>query len=541
MKLRHNTTLALAGVAFGALMLNQGVANADTGSEIRALKERLKHLEAQVAAQKKTQAAAVPMTKKGETPPPVWVSFGNGLKVESFTEGKDGFYARGKDFSFQIGGRIMVDGGVNAEPVQGQSGNTRIRRARLEVVGKAFKHWLYKFQYDFTSTGVQGIRDAYLAFKHPFFAVVPYTDQPIVFMVGNAKEPAGLEELTSSKYIDFIERSMVGDALTGHRHIGVSAGTHGEQWSAKLGVYSTSPEDAVLVPFAEFPGRPSAFGLSQATGGGQYIDVAGRLTVAPIMTNEALIHLGGWGRYHKPNSATGSSTVGGVAGGSDNRVMLLGRNINSESNVLNTNLLGTPDLSCGPIHFPAATAPAVAGRCVGAVTSYGAELAMAYGPFSLQGEYMGTHYARNGGALAVANRVGSGAGANASGGTSLDFSGFYVYGTWYLTGESRAHAYKVGGLGGAAFGEIKILNPLNKGGWGAWELGARYSQLNLNDGGIQGGRQEDITVGLNWYPVKGIRFMANWVNVVHISAPYNRPFLNGTNPNIFLARAQVAW
>jgi phosphate-selective porin OprO/OprP len=521
-------------------MLNQGVANADTSSEIRALKERLKHLEAQVAAQKKTQAAAAPMTKKGETPPPVWVSFGNGLKVESFTEGKDGVYERGKDFSFAVGGRLHIDGGVNTEPSSGQSGNVIIRRARLSAQGKAFKHWLYRMEYDFIGTGVAGIRDAWLALKHPFFAVVPYTKEPIILMVGNMKTPMGLEELTSANFMPFIERSMASDAFTAHRHIGVAAGTYGKDWSGKVGIFSTSVEDASLIPFAQIPGRPSAFGPSQATGGGQYVDVIGRLTYTPIHTDEALIHIGGSGRYHKPNSATGSSTAGGIAGGADNRVMLIGRNLNSESNALRTNFLGTPDLSCGPINNPA-TAPLVAARCVSAVTSYGAELAASYGPVSFQGEYFGSHYARNGGALAVARRATSNAGANASGGTSLDFNGFYVSGMWYLTGESRAEAYKVGQLNGAAFGQIKILNPLNKGGWGAWELAARYSQINLNDGGIQGGRQEDITVGLNWYPVKGVRFMVNWTNVVHLSAPYDRPYLNGTNPNIFLMRAMTYW
>ena len=96
-------------------------------------------------------------------------------------------------------------------------------------------------------------------------------------------------------------------------------------------------------------------------------------------------------------------------------------------------------------------------------------------------------------------------------------------------------------MNGATIGEIKILDPVSKGGLGAWELAARYDQINLNDGGIQGGRQEDVTVGINWYPDKGIRFMANWINVVNLSAPYNRPYLNGIHPNIFVVRAQVNW
>ena len=35
--------------------------------------------------------------------------------------------------------------------------------------------------------------------------------------------------------------------------------------------------------------------------------------------------------------------------------------------------------------------------------------------------------------------------------------------------------------------------------------------------------------------------MANWVAVLQISAPHNRPALNGFHPQPFLARAQVNW
>ena len=84
---------------------------------------------------------------------------------------------------------------------------------------------------------------------------------------------------------------------------------------------------------------------------------------------------------------------------------------------------------------------------------------------------------------------------------------------------------------------------------GCMELAARVSEINLNDGGaiffqplgigglgvrqnIQGGRQSDFTLGLNWYPDKGIRFMANWVDVFQYSTNYNRPDLNGIHPAV---------
>ena len=85
------------------------------------------------------------------------------------------------------------------------------------------------------------------------------------------------------------------------------------------------------------------------------------------------------------------------------------------------------------------------------------------------------------------------------------------------------------------------------------QAAVRLSEINLNSGGflvhqpvglpsnIQGGRETDLTVGLNWYPDIGIRFMANWVSVLQLAAPFNRPNINGIHPQIFEMRAQVNW
>ena len=526
---------ALAAVALVALVSFQagGARADDTAAEIRLLKARLKHLEERVAvqgrkeketrAQIRTAGAQPGMVCKGAPcpppPPPVFVSFKNGLKVESLDH----------DFSFRIGGRIFVDGGGSTQPETGKAGNANITQARLQVEGKAFKYWDYKLQYEFagsTSSGTVagGIRDAYLALKYPALAIVPFASEPLVLQAGNFYEPAGLERTNSKNYTDFIERALVSDALGPSRHIGFAAFAHGKDWTAKAGIFTTSPEDKLLTPAAGIPAFPFP-ASAVATGGGQYFDLSGRVTFAPIMEKNALLHFGGSARYQRPNDATGAS---------DDRVTLLGSNIRTEANVLGENLLGTPDLSCGTIFTGARAA---AGKCVSDLVDFGAEFVAAYGPFSVQAEYMGAQYNRNSSALAFANTHG----VSAPGGSSLNFSGYYVYATWYLTGESRAEAYQVDDLNPATFRQIKILNPLSAGGIGAWEIGARLSELNLNDAGIQGGRETDFTLGLNWYPDIGVRLMANWVNVLQLAAPFDRPYLNGAHPNIFVMRAQVNW
>jgi phosphate-selective porin OprO and OprP len=525
--------------------------------QLELLKQRLKQLEAEVAKEKRERKEARGGVRNAAPPPPpgivckdapcpppplpVFVSFTNGLKVESLDQ----------DFSFRIGGRLYVDGGVSsfpapaflgtkalpAVPASGFSNQVGIRQARLQVEGKAFKFWDYKLQYDFTGSPndliVGGIRDAYIGFR--------YFEPWVTFQVGNFYEPSSLDRSQTANYRDFIERALPSDLLAGNRHIGFAAITGGaapgllgnSNWTFKSGIFSTSVED----------GNPSAVGapaagssslLNPVPGGHQYWEAVGRLTYAPILTEESLLHLGGSVRYQDPNDATAAN---------DDRVLQPGSTLKTEANILGTNLLGTQPLTCA-----ASAATQLLGQnCVKDFWDFGAEAVAAYGPFSVQAEYLATHYDRS---AALIEEF------NAPGGTSVNFSGYYVYATWYLTGESRAQSYRT--YPGTynfpgTFDQIHIIHPVSAGGTGAWEAAVRLSEINLNSGGflvhqpvglpsnIQGGRETDLTVGLNWYPDIGIRFMANWVSVLQLAAPFNRPNINGIHPQIFEMRAQVNW
>ncbi len=528
-----NRTALAAVVLAGLTASNATVQAEDVAAEIRWLKEqvrqleplkaRLKQLEAEVAKGRRERKQAQGTVRNAApqpvqeavckdapcppppSPPPVFVTFKNGLKVESLDH----------DFSFKIIGRLFIDGGGSSQPERGYSSQVNLTQARLGIDGRAFKYWDYKFEYDFagnaprtalsgtTTTPAGGIRDAFLAFGY---------FEPLIFQAGNFYEPFSLERINSKNYIDFIERALPMDAIPPSRHIGLAAFTSGEGWTAKGGVFSTSFEDNVLAPLP---------------GGNQYWDLAGRITFAPIMTKDTLLHVGGSVRYQRPNDATAAS---------DNRVLAPGTNVRTEANLLNENLLGTQPLDCGAV--------LLGENCTKNVLDYGAEFAAAYGPFSIQGEYMGAHYNRDPALIGL---------LKAPGAAALDFSGYYIYAAWYLTGESRAASYRTDYRRPGTFDQIEIISPVSAGGIGAWEFAARLSELNLNSGGflvrqpvglpsnIQGGRETDLTLGLNWYPDIGVRFMANWINVLQLAAPFDRPFLNGIHPNIFLMRAQVNW
>ncbi|MFB3099883.1 MAG: porin, partial [Gammaproteobacteria bacterium] len=66
--------------------------------------------------------------------------------------------------SIKIGGRIQVDATAYKGGFTSHNDGTEIRRARLFAKGNLGKAWGYKFQYDFTGDGIDGIQDAYLDF-----------------------------------------------------------------------------------------------------------------------------------------------------------------------------------------------------------------------------------------------------------------------------------------------------------------------------------------------------------------------------------------
>lgn len=87
------------------------------------------------------------------------------------------------------------------------------------------------------------------------------------------------------------------------------------------------------------------------------------------------------------------------------------------------------------------------------------------------------------------------------------FDGYYVQGAWTLTGEN----YRYSTAKNAVFQPVAPAHPfsLKRGTWGAFELGARYQGISLNDKDIQGGVSHAVTGGINWYPNTAWRVSAD--------------------------------
>jgi phosphate-selective porin OprO and OprP len=118
--------------------------------------------------------------------------------------------------------------------------------------------------------------------------------------------------------------------------------------------------------------------------------------------------------------------------------------------------------------------------------TWGFELAANWRNFLLEGEYI---------RVDVDPTVGSG----------LTFNGWYVEGSWILTGESRPYIASSASYGSPKPAHPFLLSP--GGGRGAWELAGRYSVSDLNSGTIFGGKQEIASAGLSWYPNDHVRFL----------------------------------
>ena len=96
---------------------------------------------------------------------------------------------------------------------------------------------------------------------------------------------------------------------------------------------------------------------------------------------------------------------------------------------------------------------------------FGVEAAVAYGPVKLQSEYITANFEGSRGVAAPGKNFNN------------DINVWYVDFNWLVTGESYADAYKNG-----IFGRIKPKNNFDeKSGWGAFELGIRYSKFDASD------------------------------------------------------------
>lgn len=141
-----------------------------------------------------------------EVEKPTWtVKWDQGVKIDRSDE----------KFKIKIGGRIQFDvmniwqDASLSDEFDAQNG-AEFRRLRWYTSGTLYRNVKFKLQFDF-SAGDAGVKDAYIQ-----IIKIPVVGN---FRVGHFKQPFGMEMQTSSKYIEFMERSLT-NVFTPERDLG---------------------------------------------------------------------------------------------------------------------------------------------------------------------------------------------------------------------------------------------------------------------------------------------------------------------------------
>jgi phosphate-selective porin OprO and OprP len=350
-----------------------------------------------------------------------------------------------KQNSISVSGRVHADfRSFSEDSTNANSADTfDVRRAYLGISGKLYGDWGYTVNADFGSLGAD------LDVAH-----VDYNGLPVKIRAGQFKMPFSLEELTSSRFLDFQERGFA-NALVPGKERGLMF--HGEvvkglvyAVAASNGAGKNANETNAVVDDKDLIGRV-AVNFAEFTG-----------------SKDAVMHLGG-------AFTTGTIPVAAAPSGRTE-----GRGLT--------------------FFTPAAFTGAETDR-----ERTGAELALAWNQIKLQSEWINANYS-----------------GTSAGGDSYDrdISSYYAGISWLITGEKYADSYK-----GGTFGAIKPNRAFRKGGegWGAWEVGVRYSVWDAGDFATTNAagtglptagttsEAEAITVGLKWIPNTNTRVYLNYV------------------------------
>lgn len=412
-----------------------------------------------------------------------WYEVGSLLGMTA--EWKDGvwFHTKNDDFRYHIGftvqydlalynasHRVMFDeggpGGVG--PI---NDGVNLRRGRLRAEGTMYEIFDFITEFEFfngvevTNAIIDQAKTRTFNSPGPTDFWIQAKEIPIIghVKVGSQKEPFSLEHLNSYRYLEFMERSYLFDAFipTAFNN-GFTPGImiwdtmlnrHGTWW---LGFFKNSQD---------------LFGFG--VGDGQYA-VDGRVTFLPIYENDGqqMFHIGFAASHRNPVDGFVQSRVREAVRNAPFPLL----NIIANTGIVNSDAQSLINL----------------------------EHAEVWGPVTVQAEYTAS-FIENASKAGVGN-VGT-----------FVTQGGYVEMLTFLTGE-----YRPWNRDTAIFDRVRPRTnffwvPGQKGwcfGKGAWEIGARYTYLDLTDKGINGGILHDVTVGLNWYTSPNSKIQLNY-DVVH--------------------------
>lgn len=388
------------------------------------------------------------------------------------------FETPNKDFTFHVGSTFQYDAGwYNAsQRVQfGPGGIGEVadgvapRRLRVRMDGTMWENMDYCMEFEafnntFNGTPVVGAKGS-LDIKNTtlnFFAPGPtdmwmkFKNLPVIgnIRIGSQKEPISFERMNPYWQLDFMERSYLQDAFEGEKFVfapGVVAydnwaGTRGTWW---LGVFKN------IDNFYSF-----------GTGDSNWAYDA-RLTFLIFDFDDThLWHLGGAYSHRDPVHGFIQERVRDAVRGNPPALLNL--------------IANTGAVNGGPQNLVYAESSTIMGP-----VSMTAELTQSW--------------------LSDANAVG---GPKVG---TFSTMGTYAEIMTFLTPDHRTYDRT-----NAAMGRVTPSSPFfilpgqSCRGIGAWEIGARYTYLDLTSSGINGGILHDVTLGVNWYLNPNMKMQFNY-------------------------------
>lgn len=423
-------------------------------AQIKAQQQRLADLQAQLdALHASTQAnAAKGQTTVNGRPTITSSDDRNSLSVRALVQGDLGHYAQdtaGPLSADYRRGSIGTGGSRENNGARDLGDGFYFRRARLGVEGVMARDFNYRFVAEFGGAGTEGPTRINDAW-------LAYNGlAPLSVQIGAFPPPANLEDSTSPEDQLFLERASSAElsrTLAGaDGRLGIGIRGSGSRWFGALTLTSRTVNDAEV------------FGSQTA--------VVGRGAMRLAGSEDFTLQLGMSGSYliHPPDFGTD-------APGARHGIRFRDR---PELRIDSTRLIDTGIIDAE--HAYAA----------------GFEWLARWRNFLLQGEnyWYGIERA---GPTTLSNPT---------------FNGYYVEGSWVLTGEP--HRYNAA--------TAALQNPRPRG-WSAWELALRYSHVDLNHhagapgryappDAVRGGLQDIFTVGVNWYLNANIRFLLDYSHV----------------------------
>jgi phosphate-selective porin OprO and OprP len=388
-------------------------------------------------------------------------------------------------FSFKPRGRIQYDTGYISVPGAYAANrnlgfSSRIRRLRLGAEGSLPGGFGYKVDVDFANSAV-GFGDVFLSYlsKNKRFGA----------RIGNQESLNGLDQITSSNYISFLERAQFNDAFTNTRRLG-----------AVIGYYST--DERLRLETGLF----TAHSIDASVDNDGWIGAARAVYTTPAFGGK--IHLAGNFQHREfPSNNNGVASVSAGAPSTNQLARYRAR----------------PFLQTTDVRFVDTGSFAAESDNV-----FGVEFAGIFknAYFASEAQWVKPHGYRAGD-IATGLDAFTGGSAVTPTGDPTFFGAYSEFGI-FLTGEERG--YKEG-----VWSRTKVLHPVDKGGSGAFQLAARYDYLDLTSSKLirgqtnnfatgtsslaavngrlgRGGRQTGYLIGLNWYPMDYVRFMLNYIH-----------------------------